>query len=141
MAGLGIVLDSSIVIALERRGGRIPSFWLSQELGPAVIAAELLAGVHRADAAHRAIRQAFVEGILAALPVMPFGLTEARIYAQIEAELARGGTPIDRADLEIAAAALARGWAVATLNTADFGRVHGLQVFGPEDLEEAGPEP
>ena len=106
----------------------------------AISAAELLACVDRADMLC-APPAAFVEGILALLPVLPFGLTEARIYAQIEAELARGGTPIDRADLEIAAAALARGWAVATLNTADFGRVHGLQVFGPEDLDEAGPEP
>ncbi len=139
---MGIVLDSSILIALERRGGRVPPSWFSQEVGvAAVTAAELLAGVHRADSVHRAARAAFVEGILAVLPALPFGLTEARIYAQIEAELARRGTLIDRADLEIAATVFARGWSVATLNTEDFRRVRGLEVLGPEDLEEARSDP
>ena len=140
MAGVGIVLDSSILIALERGGGQVPTSWLSQELGLAAItAAELLAGVHRAEAAHAATRAAFVEGVLAAIPTLPFGLTEARVYAQIEAELARAGTLIDRADLEIGATALARGWAVATLNAADFVRIRGLQVWGPEQLQDDPP--
>jgi len=136
---MGIILDSSILIALERQArgsAAIPSSWLEQEVGIAAItAAELIAGVERADALHRPRRSAFVEGILATIPIVPFDLTAARLYAQIDADLANAGTPIDRADLQIAVTALARGWAVATLNTPDFARVPGLTVIGLDDLE------
>ena len=66
---------------------------------------------------------------------MPFDLTAARLYAQIDADLANAGTPIDRADLQIAVTALARGLAVATLNTPDFAQLPGLTVIGLDDLE------
>jgi len=59
-------------------------------------------------------------------------LTAARLYAQIEADLATAGAPVDRSDLQIAATAMARGWSVATLNRADFARVPGLGVIGLE---------
>ncbi len=132
---MGIILDSSILIGLERqfRDSGVPPSWLEQEVAIAAItAAELLAGVQRADAAHRPRRSAFVEGILATVPTVPFDLTAARLYAQIEADLATAGTPVDRSDLHIAATALARGWSVATLNRADFARVPGLGVIGLE---------
>ena len=135
---MGIVLDSSILIRLERDASdapAVPTSWFDQELGIAAItAAELLAGVHRADAGHRPRRSAYVEGILAAIPTLPFDLTAARLYAQIEAYLASVGTPIDRADLEIAVTALARGWAVATLDHTDFDRVPGLVVIGIDEI-------
>ena len=132
---MGIILDSSILIGLERqfRDSGVPPSWLEQEVAIAAItAAELLAGVQHADAAHRPRRSAFVEGILATVPTVPFDLTAARLYPQIEAYLATAGTPVDRSDLQIAATALARGWSVATLNRADFARVPGLRVIGLE---------
>ncbi len=137
---MGIVLDSSILIGLERRGGTVPTAWMQQEVGlAAMTAAELLAGLHRADPSRRARRAAFVEGILAVIPTLAFDLAAARLYAQVEADLASAGTPIgDHADLEIAATALARGWAVATLNRSDFARVPGLVLLGPENLENWG---
>jgi tRNA(fMet)-specific endonuclease VapC len=134
LAAVGIVLDSSILIHLDRRGGSLPNSWLKQELGLAAItAAELLAGVLRADAAHRAVRAAFVERILEAIPTLPFDLTAARLLAQIQFDLARSGLTVGTADLQIAATALARGWAVATHNGADFARVAGLELLGGEE--------
>jgi predicted nucleic acid-binding protein len=62
---------------------------------------------------------------------VPFEPVAARLYAQVEFDLANAGTPIDHNDLQIAATALARGWGVATLNVGDFGRVQGLVVLGP----------
>jgi len=136
---MGIILASSILIALERQArgsAAIPSSWLEEEVGIAAItAAELIAGIERADALQRPRRSAFTEGILATIPTVPFDLTAARLHAQIDADLANAGTPIDRADLQIAVTALARGWAVATLNTPDFARVPGLTVIGLDDLE------
>jgi predicted nucleic acid-binding protein len=73
---------------------------------------------------------------VAAIPTIPFDLTAARLYAQIEAQLVSAGTPIDRADLEIAVTALARGWSVATLNRVDFERVPSLVVIGLDEIKK-----
>lgn len=80
------------------------------------------------SAARRARRGAFVEGLLAVVPVIPFGLLEARRYAQVWAEPTRKGKPIGAHDLAIAATALAHDFALATLNTGEFKRVPGLRL-------------
>ena len=59
---------------------------------------------------------------------MPFGLGEARLHAEIWAELARQGTVIGPHDLLIAASAMARGYGVASMNQDEFARIAGLQV-------------
>lgn len=130
---MGVVLDTSILVAAERRALRFEA--LLESLGDepvaisAVTASELLHGCHRAsDAGIRARRSAFVEALLDALPILPFGLAEARLHAQIWAELARRGAMIGPHDLLIAASAMARGYLVASLNQRDFARVAGLQV-------------
>lgn len=130
---MGVVLDTSILVAAERRALRFEA--LLESLGDepvaisAVTASELLHGCHRAsNAGIRARRSAFVEALLDALPILPFGLAEARLHAQIWAELARRGAMIGPHDLLIAASAMARGYLVASLNQRDFARVAGLQV-------------
>lgn len=98
-----------------------------------ITASELLIGVHRSDSpARRLRREAFVEAILAALPVIAFDLRIARVYAQLSAQLAAAGQPIGAHDLLIAATALADGSAVLTLNMCDFARVPGLVVRQPD---------
>ena len=95
----------------------------------AISASELLHGVERArDAAVRQRRRAFVEGVLANVPVIPFGLAEARAHARIWAELAGAGALIGAHDLQIAATALVAGSEVATLNLNEFSRVPGLPL-------------
>lgn len=59
----------------------------------AITAAELLTGVHNADEAHRVPRSAFVEGVLATMPIVPSDLTAARLYAEVAADLANSGVP------------------------------------------------
>src|SRR5512146_662910 len=104
---MGIVLDTSILIAAARRALRFEA--LLESLGDepvaisAITASELLHGCHRATSAGvRARRSAFVEALLDAIPVLPFGLGEARLHAEIWAELARQGTVIGPHDLLIA---------------------------------------
>ena len=130
---MGVVLDTSILVAAERGDLDMPALLAS--LGEhsvaiaAITAAELLFGVERAaGAAARARRGAFVESLLAVLPVIPFGLLEARRHAQLWADLARAGAVIGPHDLAIAATALAHDFAIATLNTGEFGRVPGLRL-------------
>ena len=94
-----------------------------------ITASELLHGVHRAtDEATRRRRAAFVEGVLASLPILPIDLETARAHAQLSAQLATAGNLIGAHDLWLAAVCFARGLSIATANAREFGRVEGLRV-------------
>ena len=128
-----MLLDTAVLIAAERGTFDMPGYLTALGDAPVAIAAvtasELLHGVERArDAATRQRRSAFVEGVLANVPVIPFALAEARAHARIWAELAAAGVLIGAHDLQIAATALVAGSEVATLNTAEFSRVSGLSL-------------
>jgi len=130
---VGVVLDTSIIVAAERSAGDFARFLESLGDEPVAIAAitasELLHGCLRArDAAVRARRGAFVDGLLDTIPVLPFGLPEARRHADVWAELAKRGAMIGPHDLLVGATALAHGHALVTLNRREFRRVPGLVV-------------
>jgi len=102
----------------------------SEEVGIAAItASELLHGVHRATEEHRGPREAFVESILAAFPVIAFDLLVARVHARLWAGLAASGGEVGAHDRLVAATALSAGWRVATANVRHFNRIPGLQVM------------
>ncbi len=133
---MGQLIDSSIVIAIERRRLDLEAIASAAPDEPsalaAITAAELLVGVHRADTpARRLQREAFVEAMLQRLPVLPFDLRVARVHARLWAHLATGGQMIGAHDLLIAATALADGYAVLTENLREFQRVPGLVVRQP----------
>jgi predicted nucleic acid-binding protein len=48
------------------------------------------------------------------LPVLPFGLVEARVHAAVTAAMQTMGLTTATADMQIAATALARNWSLAT---------------------------
>lgn len=128
-----MILDTSVLIEAER-SGRLDFVDADiSEIGIAAITAgELLVGVHRATPAARAIRRRVtIEALLAAMPTIPFDLAEARIYAEMVAELAQHGLTVGTKDVEIAATAVARGWSVATLNRTDFARIPGVELAEP----------
>jgi len=128
-----VILDTSVLIAAERGTIRFES--LLAKLGDepvamaAITASELLHGGHRAtDAGARARRGAFVDALLDLIPVLPFGLPEARRHSVLWADFVRAGTIIGPHDLLIGATALAHGRALATLNQREFARVPGLRL-------------
>ncbi len=126
-----MLLDTAVLLAAERGTFDMPGYLAALGDAPvalaAVTASELLHGVERArDAATRQRRSEFVEGVLANVPVIPFGLAEARAHARIWAELAAAGVLIGAHDLQIAATALVAVSEVATLNVTEFGRVPGM---------------
>lgn len=123
---MGTLLDTSILIDIERGRGVIPT--TEETAIAAITASELLQGVLRADRAHRTVRESFVEGILATLPTIPFSLHIARVHARIWADLASARLTIDATDLEVAATTIALGWELATLNRRDFARIAGLRL-------------
>ncbi len=130
---MGVVLDTSVLIAAERRTLDLARLLSAPGVESVAIAAitvsELLQGSLRtSDAGLRARRAAFADWIASTAPVLPFGTNEARRHAEIWAHLTGTGMTIDAHDMLIAATALAGGHAVATLNVRHFARVPGLRL-------------
>lgn len=130
---MGVIIDTSVLIAAERGVFDLSGFLTSLRDTPvalsAVTASELLHGVHRAKSASvRARRSQYVESILANIPALPFGVAEARIHAAIWATLASKGQLIGAHDMLIAATALAVHSNVATFNQEEFRRVPKLGI-------------
>lgn len=128
---MGIVLDSSVLIAFERR--RFDLERLLADHSPhaiaGVTAAELLIGVERADTSERrSRREQFVENILARVSIIPFDLAQARLYAVHFAQLTGRGETIGDRDLQIGVTALSLGYNLATLNPREFSRITGLNL-------------
>ena len=128
---MGVILDSSILIAYERR--RFDLERLLMDHSPPAIAgitaAELLIGVELADTPQRRARRAsFVENIFARVSIIPFGLSQAQLFAVHFAELTRRGETIGDRDLQIAVTALSLEYQLATLNLREFQRVTGLKL-------------
>lgn len=130
---MGVIFDTSEIIALERNGLAVESIIHDREDEPfgisVITIAELLHGVERADSQARKIkRQAFVEKVIELFPVFPFDTTVARIYARLWASLAVQGIVIGCHDLMIAATALSMNYTVITANLRDFEKIEGLSV-------------
>jgi len=130
---MSVLLDTAVLIAAARGTFDMPGYLAALGDAPVALAAisasELLHGVERArDAVIRQRRREFVEGVLANVPAIPFGLPEARAHARIWAELACAGNLIGAHDLQIAATALVADSAVATLNVHEFSRVPRLRL-------------
>jgi hypothetical protein len=90
---MGTLLDSSVLIGLERTGSSL-ALPDDEEVGIAAItASELLHGVHRADPPRRAQREAFVEHVLRVLPVYPFSLDSAPRACTAVGRPGDGGSP------------------------------------------------
>ena len=133
---MGLILDTNVIILADRKKTPVDfTPWASwgEAYLSVITASELLVGVHRADSeARRLKRSAFVEGVLAAVPVIDFTLEIARTHAEILALLRSRGEVIGAHDLIIAATALAAGHAVLTTDLEEFRRVPGLQVVAFE---------
>ena len=134
---MAYLIDSSVFVAIERRGLPLGALAAAMADGPialaSITASELLAVVHRADSPIRRLRrETFVETILDLIPVLPFDLRVARVHAKVWTELTRTGQPIGAHDLLIAATALAHGYEVLTHNLREFGRVSGLICHQPD---------
>lgn len=130
---MGVILDTSVLIEAERGSLEIDG-WIrdraEEPFGLSVITvSELLHGVHRADSRKRRLkRSAFVEKVIELVPVYPFDLAAARVYAQIWAELAGKGIQAGAHDLLIASTAVSLGFSVATFNPRHFEKIEGLEL-------------
>jgi tRNA(fMet)-specific endonuclease VapC len=136
-AGVGVILDSSVIIAAERRGHTVRQI-LEQvravqgeiEIGVSVVSiAELVHGAYRAKIQPQQDRRLeFIERLASDVPVYPVTLDIARLAGRIEGQQEAKGVQLAFEDLLIGVTALHLGYNVATLNTRDFHRVPGLTV-------------
>ncbi|MGO9259468.1 MAG: PIN domain-containing protein [Bryobacteraceae bacterium] len=135
---LGLILDSSVIIAAERKSQTVEDLLASvqQAFGEieiaisAVTLAELVHGVARADTSERRDRRrAFIDELKKHVPVHPITDSTAEIAGQLSGEQAAKGITIPANDLLIGASAIEQGYAVATFNARHFQKIPGLQVL------------
>jgi predicted nucleic acid-binding protein len=134
---LGLILDTSILIASERRGEAVEDILHQARAAhgevdialSAISVVELTHGIYRARTdADRARRRIFAEGAFHDLIVHPVSLEIAQLAGRIEGEQAALGIAIGFEDLVIGATALHLGFDVASLNLKHFQRIPGLNV-------------
>ncbi len=136
---LGLILDSSVIIAAERKRQTVEQLLTSigQTFGEVEIAisavtlSELVHGVARANTSEiRQARRAFIDELKKHVPVHPVTDSTAEIAGQISGEQAAKGIKLPADDLLIGASAIEQGYAVATLNVRHFQLIPGLRVVG-----------
>ena len=130
---MGVLIDSSVLIHFERSGTDLSTYVEGREEEEAFLsvisASELLHGAHRVrNKRIKAKRLAFVEGVLASLPILVIDLQTARSHSQLWADLAARGRMIGGHDSWLAATCLAHVVRLATSNLREFNRVSGLDV-------------
>jgi tRNA(fMet)-specific endonuclease VapC len=137
-AVLGLVLDSSGIIAAERKKQSVTGFIeailaahgpVELSLSPVTVA-ELVHGIYRAttsEASRR--RREYIEELVSLIPVYPVTRRTAWLVGQIEGQEAAKGNVLPFNDLMIAGAAMEQGYAVLTGNLRHFQKIPGLTVL------------
>ena len=135
---MGLILDSSVVIASERRGEtverlieRVVTATGDQEAALSAIGlTELIHGLYRAKTpAMRLHRQSFLDELLADLTVYPYTKETAMLAGKLDGEQRSKGVVLPFTDLLIGATALSLGFSVLTANLRHFQKIPGLSVM------------
>jgi tRNA(fMet)-specific endonuclease VapC len=134
---MGLILDSSVLIAAERQGqnarqvlAAIFSKAGNTEIAISVVTlVELAHGAARADTRQRrARREEFIQELLTALPILPVTVSIALRTGQIDGENQAKGIRLPLSDLLIGVTALDLDYGVATGNLRHFQLIPGLSV-------------
>lgn len=137
---MGLILDSSVLIAGERRNHSVREILFELKLkhgetdiGLSVVSIlELIHGIYRAATErHCALRRAFTESVARDIVIDPITLEIAKRAGRIEGEQMARGVSIAFQDLLIGSTALEFDWAVVTLNVRHFEKIPGLNVLSP----------
>jgi predicted nucleic acid-binding protein len=135
---MGLILDSSVVIAAERRGDKCravdrTSCGGHRRPGRRALCSgltELIHGIYRAQTAQaRARRESFVQELLKDTEVFPYTKDTALLAGRIHGEQQSRGIVIPFADLLIGATALSSGYSVLTVNARHFRLIPKLSVI------------
>lgn len=134
---MGLIPDSSVVIAAERRGDNVAQM-LKQIVAKtgdqrAVLSSvgltELVHGIYRARTAEARIRRdAFIRELLNDVDVYPYTKETALLAGKIDGEQQSRGIIIPFGDLLIGATALEAGYSLLTVNVRHFRLIPDLMV-------------
>lgn len=125
------LLDTNILIYLiNHNPPKVFEKIATMEVGDlatcSIVASELFFGVEKSK--FKAHNAKVLYQMLDSLVIYDFGLKEARIYAEIRANLESGGQLIGNMDMLISAVALANGLILVSNNEREFNRIAGLKV-------------
>lgn len=108
-----LILDTGVLVSAVRGRATVPDD--ADVAIPAIVIAEYLAGVHLdQDAGRQAAQRAFLEEVLAVIPVCPYDRSVAEHHAALLAHTARKGQHRGAHDLIVAATGRASGRTVLT---------------------------
>jgi predicted nucleic acid-binding protein len=133
---VGLILDTSLLIADERENFNLVTWLRSRPPEPVAVSAitfsEVWFGIEAEKSKARAVRRRrWLEKTFRRLEVMSLDARVARIHARVWFQLSEAGRMIGPHDLIVAATAISRSWAVATFNVQEFNQVPGLAVVEP----------
>jgi tRNA(fMet)-specific endonuclease VapC len=137
---MGLILDSCVVVAAERRGlddlailEQLQALYGETAFGLSVVTiAELEHGAYRAQNEARKLRRlSFIDRLCRELAIYPITVEIARIVGRIEGQQAALGFTLAFEDLAIGVTALQLGYEVVTDNDRDFQRIPGLRIMKP----------
>ena len=135
---MGLILDSSIIIAAERRRETANQLLRhirfvagDQEVAISTIGlTELVHAIYRAPSIPmRLSHEALVLDLLAYIDVLPYTKSTAWLAGRSDGEQRSAGVTIPSMDLLIGATALEIGYAVVTANVRHFRLIPGLNVI------------
>jgi tRNA(fMet)-specific endonuclease VapC len=136
-AVVGLILDSSFIIAGERRGRTalqiLQDIRATQgeiDVGISVVTiAELTHGAYRSKTDNDRLRRlSFIEELCRDVPIHPITLEIGKDIGRIEGQRAAQGISLSFEDLAIGVTALHHGFDVATLNIRHFQKIPGLKI-------------
>jgi predicted nucleic acid-binding protein len=124
-----VLLDTRFLVDAERQDEAWGSIADDDEVAvAAVTVAELRVGALLADGRHRAARTAFVEEVVASVPVLVYDLDVAEAHAELLVQVRRQGSPRGAHDMIIAATARASGRTVVSADATAFQQLDGVAV-------------
>jgi tRNA(fMet)-specific endonuclease VapC len=135
---MGLILDSSVLIAAERQGknARQVLTAIAKEIGETevgisvVTLIELAHGAARADSPERkGKREKFIEELMIAMPVYPVTASMALRAGQLDGQNQARGVRVPLPDLLVGVTALELDYSVGTSNLRHFRQVTGLTVI------------
>jgi tRNA(fMet)-specific endonuclease VapC len=125
-----LLLDTTFLIDAERAGAALDD--LVEDADDVAIAAitiaELRVGVLLADARRRPGRVAYVDDLVASLPILPYDLVTCEAHAELLATVRRQGRPRGAHVLAIAATARSSGRTVVTADATAYVDLPGVSV-------------
>lgn len=134
---MGLILDSSVAIAAERRDDHVAAMLKrivaatgdQRAVLSAVGLTELVHGIYRARTAEACNRrEAFIREMLNDVDVYPYTKETALLAGKLDGEQQSRGVTIPFVDLLIGATALEVGYSLLTVNPRHFRMIPGLSV-------------